>query len=104
MQQKLHPLCLIADDSLFLTIAFARLGKASSVISLFPGLQDKGAKYLQAVAAANGYSMDCIEVTKKGNLQLTLNESYQRKVNRAMCIPPIKILCQETTICLNKIG
>ncbi|XP_022875443.1 protein arginine N-methyltransferase 1.6 isoform X1 [Olea europaea var. sylvestris] len=87
MQQKLHPLCLIADDSLFLTIAFARLGKASSVISLFPGLQDKGAKYLQAVAAANGYSMDCIEVTKKGNLQLTLNESYQRKVDLLIAEP-----------------
>ncbi|KAL2472030.1 Protein arginine N-methyltransferase 1.6 [Abeliophyllum distichum] len=87
MRQTLHPLCLIADDSLFLTIAVARLGKASCVISLFPGLQEKGAQYLQAVAAANGFNMDCIEVTKKRNLQLTLNESYQRKVDLLIAEP-----------------
>lgn len=76
-------MCIIADDSIFLTIAVAHLARASNVISLFPGLQDKGEQYLQAVAASNDYSMDCIKVLKKRNLALTLQDTHHRKVMNA---------------------
>lgn len=71
---------VILDDSVFLAVAVANISKTSHVISLFPGLRENGAKYLQAVASANGYSMDRVEVTMKRNCQLTLQDTQQRKV------------------------
>ncbi|KAL7167246.1 hypothetical protein ACSBR2_037834 [Camellia fascicularis] len=80
LQGKISPLCLVADDSVFLTIAIAHLSKTSHVISLFPVLREKGAKYLQAVAVANGYSMDRVEVLEKRKNNLTMHDTHQKKV------------------------
>ncbi|XP_012843079.1 PREDICTED: LOW QUALITY PROTEIN: protein arginine N-methyltransferase 1.6 [Erythranthe guttata] len=44
LRQRTDPLCLVADDSIFLAIAIARLSKSSNVIPLFPGLGKKGRK------------------------------------------------------------
>ncbi|KAK3039472.1 hypothetical protein RJ639_028054 [Escallonia herrerae] len=81
LQQKVSPLSVVADDSIFLTIAIAQLSKTSHVISLFPGLREKGAQYLQFVADRNGYSMDRIEVLKRRRPQLTMHDTHQKKVD-----------------------
>lgn len=78
MKQKTPSLCVVVDDSIFLAVALAHLAKGSHVLSLFPGLQEKGAQYLQAVAAANGYSKDHIEVQKMS--ELLASQSSQEKV------------------------
>lgn len=83
--QRVSPLCLVADDSIFLAIAIANLCKRSHVIPLFPGLGKKGLNYLEKVAPANGYSIDQIEILKKRDLQQTL-DSQQRKVIKWTCI------------------
>ncbi|XP_052209150.1 protein arginine N-methyltransferase 7 [Diospyros lotus] len=80
VQGKISPLCVVADDSIFLTVAIAYLCKTSHVISLFPGLREKGAKYLEAVAVANGCSMDQIRVLEKRKNSLTMHDTRQRKV------------------------
>ncbi|XP_073283374.1 protein arginine N-methyltransferase 1.6-like isoform X2 [Primulina huaijiensis] len=87
MQHRVFPLCLVADDSIFLTVAVARLSKNSNVIPLFPGLGKRGSQYLQAVAKANGYTMDRIEIIKKKDLQVTLHEPCQRKVDLMVAEP-----------------
>lgn len=70
----------VVDDSLFLPIAVANLAKSSHVIALFPSLREKGAHYLQAVAASNFYSMDHLEVLRTRNQHLTMEDTHQRKV------------------------
>ncbi|KAE9452397.1 hypothetical protein C3L33_15699, partial [Rhododendron williamsianum] len=80
LKGRVCPLCLVPDDSVFLTIALANLCETSHVISLFPGLREKGAKYLRAVASENGYSMDRIEVLDKGKDNLTMGDTHQKKV------------------------
>ncbi|KAK4483604.1 hypothetical protein RD792_010803 [Penstemon davidsonii] len=87
LRQNVSPLCLVADDSIFLTVAVASLSKSSHVIPLFPGLGKKGIQYLQTVAAANNYSMDQIEFIKKRDLQLTLPDCNQRKINLFVAEP-----------------
>lgn len=71
-------LCVVADDSVFLTILIASLSKTSQLISLFPGLQD-GAKYLKAVADANDFSVERVKVINKRTC-LTLQDTQQKKV------------------------
>lgn len=78
---RVDPLCIVADDSVFLALVVAHLSKTSHVISLFPGLRGKGLRYLQAVAGANGFSMDCIEVLDKKKTCLTMQDTHQRKVS-----------------------
>lgn len=75
------PLCIVADDSVFLTILTASLSKTSNVISTFPGLQEKGARYLQAVAGANGFSMDRVKVIGRRAACLISDDCRQRKVD-----------------------
>ncbi|XP_075517944.1 protein arginine N-methyltransferase 1.6 isoform X4 [Primulina tabacum] len=87
MQHRVFPLCLVADDSIFLAVAVAHLSKNSNVIPLFPGLGKRGSQFLQAVAKANGYTMDRIEIIKKKDLQLTLHEPCQRKVDLIVAEP-----------------
>ncbi|KAH7858120.1 hypothetical protein Vadar_020207 [Vaccinium darrowii] len=77
LRSRVSPLCLVPDDSIFLTIAI--LCKTSHVISLFSGLREKGAKYLQAVASENGHSMDRIEVLDKRKKNLTMGDTHQIK-------------------------
>ncbi|KAA8522229.1 hypothetical protein F0562_012902 [Nyssa sinensis] len=81
LQGKVSSLCVVADDSVFLTIAIASLSKTSHIISLFPGMREKGAQYLQAVAVANGYSIDQVEVLEKRKTHLTMHDTQQRKVD-----------------------
>ena len=72
--------CVVADDSLLLTVLTASYSKFSDVVSIFPGLQEKGAKYLEAVADANGFSMDRIKVFGKRAPCLLTDDSNKRKV------------------------
>ncbi|KAL6004996.1 Protein arginine N-methyltransferase 7 [Asimina triloba] len=76
------PLCVIADDSVFLTILTASLSKSSYVISLFPGLCEKGFLYLQAVAKENGFSMDRVKVVGRRKQFLAIEDTNERKVCR----------------------
>ncbi|XP_015896609.3 protein arginine N-methyltransferase 1.6 isoform X1 [Ziziphus jujuba] len=78
---RVDPLCIVADDSVFLALVIAHLSKTSHVISLFPGLRGKGLQYLQAVADANGFSMDRIEVLEKKKTCLSMQDTHQRKVD-----------------------
>jgi protein arginine N-methyltransferase 7 len=80
LRSKVSPLCVVADDSIFLAIACASFCKTSNVISFFPGLQDKGYQFLQAVAAVNGFSIDRVQLLKR-NHQLTLLDTHQKKVD-----------------------
>ncbi|CAA0842318.1 Protein arginine N-methyltransferase 1.6 [Striga hermonthica] len=64
LHQIVDPLCLVADDSIFLAIAVASVSKNARVIPSFPGLGKKGLKYLQRVSAANGYTMDRVHTLK----------------------------------------
>ncbi|GJV21394.1 hypothetical protein Tco_1370414 [Tanacetum coccineum] len=73
-------LCVIADDSVFLTVAVAHLSKTSHIISLFPGLREKGAQYLKTVADENGYSTDQLEVINPSKQQWTMSDTHQKKV------------------------
>lgn len=58
----------------------AHLSEASHVISLLPGLKERGLQYLQAVAHANHLSPNRIEVIEKRVKQLTLHDTNQKKV------------------------
>ncbi|KAJ0433260.1 putative methyltransferase [Helianthus annuus] len=86
LKGKESPLCVIADDSVFLSVAVAHISKSSHIIAMFPGLGDKGRQYLQAVADENGYTMDRIQVinTRK---QLTMNDTHQNKVDLLIAEP-----------------
>ncbi|KAM3375560.1 protein arginine N-methyltransferase 1.6 [Capsicum galapagoense] len=79
MKQKMPSLCVVVDDSIFLAVALAHLTKGSHVISLFPGLQERGVHYLQAVAASNGYSKDQVEVQKI--CELLTSQNSKRKID-----------------------
>lgn len=65
---------------MFLTIVTACLSKNANIVSSFPGLQEKGEKYLRAVANANGFSMDRIKVIGMRSPYLAKNNLIQRKV------------------------
>ncbi|XP_004299441.1 PREDICTED: protein arginine N-methyltransferase 1.6-like [Fragaria vesca subsp. vesca] len=81
IQGRVDPLCIVADDSIFLTLLVAHLSKTSHVMSFFPGLQDKGMEYLHAVASANNFSVDRVEYIKKKKTKLTVHDTHQKKVD-----------------------
>ncbi|PQQ13701.1 protein arginine N-methyltransferase 1.6 [Prunus yedoensis var. nudiflora] len=81
LQGRVDPLCIVADDSIFLTLLVAHLSKTSHVMSFFPGLQDKGFQYLEAVANSNGFSMDRVEFLNKRKTKLTMHDTHQKKVD-----------------------
>ncbi|KAF5755258.1 putative methyltransferase [Helianthus annuus] len=87
LKGKESPLCVIADDSVFLSVAVAHISKSSHIIAMFPGLGDKGRQYLQAVADENGYSMDRIQVINTRKQQLTMNDTHQNKVDLLIAEP-----------------
>ncbi|KAH9721296.1 protein arginine N-methyltransferase 1.6 [Citrus sinensis] len=78
---RVQPLCVVADDSVFLTICVARLSKTAHVLSLLPGLGDKGAQYLRTVADPNCFSIDRVEILQKGKKCLTMDDTQQKKVD-----------------------
>ena len=71
---------MVADDSVFLTLLVAHLSRTSKIVSLFPGLRGKGLQYLQAVADANGFSMDRVQVLKSSEAFLSLQNMHPKKV------------------------
>ncbi|KAL4331972.1 hypothetical protein GQ457_07G010630 [Hibiscus cannabinus] len=78
---RVNTLCVVVDDSIFLTLLAVNLSKTSHVVSLFPGLREKGAQYLENVAKANDFSMDRAEVPEKRKACLTLHDTHGRKVD-----------------------
>ncbi|RDX72827.1 Protein arginine N-methyltransferase 1.6 [Mucuna pruriens] len=81
-----RPLCLVADDSVFLPLLVAQLSEAH-VMSVLPGLKERGLQYLQTAAYANGLSRNCIEVLEKGVKQLTMHDMHQKKVDLLIAEP-----------------
>ncbi|XP_060972231.1 protein arginine N-methyltransferase 1.6 isoform X3 [Cannabis sativa] len=81
LKGRIDPLCVVADDSVFLTILVAQLSNTSNIISLFPGLRAKGAQYLQAVADANGFSMDRVQVLEKKQSLSSMLDTNHKKVD-----------------------
>uniref|UniRef100_A0A2C9WK50 Protein arginine N-methyltransferase domain-containing protein n=1 Tax=Manihot esculenta TaxID=3983 RepID=A0A2C9WK50_MANES len=80
LQARVQPLCVVADDSIFLTLSVANISKTAHVISLFPGLRERGAQYLQRVADANGFTADRVKVLENKKC-LTLQDTNQKKVD-----------------------
>ncbi|XP_065857883.1 protein arginine N-methyltransferase 1.6 [Euphorbia lathyris] len=79
-QGRVQPLCVVADDSIFLTVAAAHVSKTAHIISLFPGLREGGAQYLKTVADANGFTADRVNVFLDKKC-LTLHDTNQKKVD-----------------------
>lgn len=79
-QRRVPSLCVVADDSIFLTLLVAHLSQESRVMAFYPGLRDKGARYLQAVAGANGFTMDRVEVLERRSMGLSMHETHQKEV------------------------
>ncbi|WOG90343.1 hypothetical protein DCAR_0209586 [Daucus carota subsp. sativus] len=80
LRKKISSICVVADDSIFLTVAIAHLSDTSNVLSFLPGLREQGARYLEDVSVANGYSMDRVAVLNKQS-QLTLHDTHERLVD-----------------------
>ncbi|XP_061341078.1 protein arginine N-methyltransferase 1.6 isoform X2 [Gastrolobium bilobum] len=87
LQGRGRSLCLVADDSIFLPLLMANLSEAPHVISLLPGLKERGLHYLQAAACANRLSPNCIEVLEKRVKQLTMHDTHQKKVDLLIAEP-----------------
>lgn len=79
--------CIVADDSIFLALLVSSLSPSSKVIAMFPGLRDKGAAYLQAVADANNFSMDQIQVIGRRVASVTADDLKHKKINLLMGEP-----------------
>ncbi|EMS53458.1 hypothetical protein TRIUR3_03298 [Triticum urartu] len=73
--------CFVADDSIFLALLVSSLSPSSKVIAMFPGLRDTGATYLQAVAKANNFSMDQIQVIGKRAASISTDDLEHKKIN-----------------------
>ncbi|PKU80479.1 protein arginine N-methyltransferase 7 [Dendrobium catenatum] len=70
---RVPPLCVVADDSIILTILAGSLSDTSKIISSFHGFQGKGCAYIQALSVANGFSMDRVQVLNKRIASLLLD-------------------------------
>ncbi|OMO52452.1 O-methyltransferase, family 3 [Corchorus olitorius] len=81
LQGKVNPLCVVADDSIFLTLLAANLSKTSHLKALFPGLRGKGAQYVRTVSKANGFSMDHVEVPEQRKACLTMHDTHEKKID-----------------------
>ena len=80
MSGRSSPTCIVADDSVLLALIVSSLLPSSKVITMFPGLRDKGFNYLLAVADANNFSMDRIKVIGKKASSLSMNDLKDEKV------------------------
>ncbi|GAB2274167.1 Protein arginine N-methyltransferase 7 [Dionaea muscipula] len=78
---KISPLCVVADDSIFLATLIGHLSNSSHVISLFPGLRGKGFKFMQAIAEANGLSAQSIQVVEERKDLLSMHTIHPMKVD-----------------------
>ncbi|KAF3780646.1 arginine N-methyltransferase 7 protein [Nymphaea thermarum] len=76
---RTSPLCVVADDSIFLTVALAHLSASSHIISMLPRLRKSGYMYLKTVANSNGFSMDHVKVLGKSSAGLTIEDTNHKK-------------------------
>uniref|UniRef100_A0A0D9WKU8 Protein arginine N-methyltransferase domain-containing protein n=1 Tax=Leersia perrieri TaxID=77586 RepID=A0A0D9WKU8_9ORYZ len=76
---KSSPTCVVADDSLFLALLISSLSPTSNVIAMYPGHREKGATYLRAVADANNFSINQIQVIGKRASSLTADDLKYKK-------------------------
>ncbi|XP_078173348.1 protein arginine methyltransferase 7 [Carex rostrata] len=60
LDRRSSPLCVVADDSVFLTVLLSSLSESSNVIACFPGLRENGADFIKSISASNGFSPDRI--------------------------------------------
>ncbi|KAL6861370.1 hypothetical protein ACP4OV_017070 [Aristida adscensionis] len=81
LSPRSSPTCIVADDSVFLALLVSSLLPSSKVIAMFPGLRDKGANYLRAVADSNNLSMDHVKVIGKRASSLTMDDLKHKKAN-----------------------
>ncbi|XP_057415264.1 protein arginine N-methyltransferase 1.6 isoform X2 [Lotus japonicus] len=87
LQGRGDSLCMVADDSVFLPLLVAQLSEAPHIISLLPGLKERGLQYLQAAANANHLPPNCIEILGKRVKQLTTQDTHQKKVDLLIAEP-----------------
>ncbi|ESQ55782.1 hypothetical protein EUTSA_v10024535mg [Eutrema salsugineum] len=79
LQGKSHTQCLVIDDSLLLPLMTLHISNRSRVLSLSPGLKEDGARYLEAIADANGFSKDRFEYFREGKAKLA--EAYPGEID-----------------------
>ncbi|XP_031483637.1 protein arginine N-methyltransferase 7 isoform X2 [Nymphaea colorata] len=87
LQGRTSPLCVVADDSIFLTVALAHLSASSHIISMLPRLRKSGYMYLKTVANSNGFSMDHVKVLGKSSAGLTMEDTNHKKVDLFLSEP-----------------
>ncbi|CAA6656140.1 unnamed protein product [Spirodela intermedia] len=87
LQNKSCPVCVIADDSIFLTISAACLSEESHIVSMLPGLRDLGSSYLKAISDFHGIPEDQIRVIGKKAACLTLDNLSGKKVDLLVAEP-----------------
>ncbi|XP_078448141.1 protein arginine methyltransferase 7 [Wolffia australiana] len=87
IRKKSAPVCVIADDSIFLTLAAAQLSEGSHIISMLPGLRGLGSRYLDAVSHLNGISRDRIRVIGNKAASLTSDDLSGRKIDLLLAEP-----------------
>ncbi|EPS70481.1 hypothetical protein M569_04274, partial [Genlisea aurea] len=83
LHDRANPLCLVADDSIFLAICISHFSKNPSLIPLFPGLGKKGVHYLQTVD--NTLRIDFPKRQK--DLLLSLQGSDHKKIDLLVAEP-----------------
>ncbi|GAB2216929.1 hypothetical protein Droror1_Dr00000080 [Drosera rotundifolia] len=85
--RKMSPFCVVVDDSIFLATLVGHLSSSSRIIALFPGLRVKGSKYIQAIAEANGFSAQSVEVVEEPKVWLITQAMHLRKVDLLVAEP-----------------
>lgn len=80
LRGRASPLCVVADDSIFLTVAVAHLSESAHIISMLPRLRNGGYMYLKAVAYSNGFSMHRVKVLGKSSAGLTIADTNHKQV------------------------
>ena len=84
-------MCVVGDDSVFLTLSAACLSESSLIISMLPGLRDVGSRYLESVAPFNHVFENRIKVIGKKAACLTVDNLYNRKARfytHSSCLLP----------------
>ncbi|KAJ3672642.1 hypothetical protein LUZ60_007363 [Juncus effusus] len=79
--KKSSPVCLVADDSVFLTSLIASLSKSSDLIASFPGLKNKGNEFIKYISSSNDFSLERIRVTGARASCLTESELDHKKID-----------------------
>ncbi|XP_057525473.1 protein arginine N-methyltransferase 1.6 [Amaranthus tricolor] len=81
LRRKDSPLCFVVDDSIFLAPAIAHLCKSSRVMLLFPGLRERGFRYLHSIADTNQFSVDRLKLLDTQIDCLTIHDTDGKKID-----------------------